>query len=193
MLKVYNEQEMLDYWKMRLGLADLTGSLHVKRHNGAALEAKLLSDIRAWYADLLYTAPAEKLPITDMTAEATASYVDDTAIEVVLPPRAVRVVSVELDGWGAPLSDFVSSNSTTGRRQLNPLTRNGRWHPVGVLYPGRMRLYGVIPRHEWEGLLAGQNPLTPTPLTRLRVIATPADTSFALDESLLLTATLPIN
>ncbi len=186
MLQRYLPEEMLDYWKRRLGIAEASGVCKVVRRDAAALDAKLADDLQLWYSSLLEEADPRLLPVDDLSDLAQAEYADDSCVRVVLPARGIRLVRVEMRGWDAPLSRFVSPNCRLGRVQANPLTRNGRADPVGVLYDRELRLYGVMPRHEFS--TPGQ-----TPLTGLYMVARPADGSFVFDDSLLRQAHLLIH
>lgn len=186
MLKRFSPVEMLDYWKRRLGIATAGGACKVVRRNAEALDQKLADDISLWYDGVLRSADPALLPIDDLADLAEARYADDTRVTLRLPARGVRLLSVEMQGWTAPLRTFVSPNSDAAMLQRDPLLRTGRTHPVGVLSERTLDLYGVIPRHEY-GAASG------TPLTALRMVARPADGAYVLDESLLASSELLIN
>lgn len=186
MIQRFLPEELLDYWKRRLGIAEASGVCKVVRRDAAALDAKLADDLQLWYSALLEEADPRLLPVDDLADLANAEYIDDSCVRVRLPDRGIRLVSVEMRGWDVPLTRFVSPNCRLGRAQANPLTRNGRAEPVGVLFNRELRLYGVLPRHE----LPHQ---TSTPLSGLYMVCRPTDGSFVFDDSLLRKAHLLVH
>lgn len=184
---------MLHYWKRRMGLAtdpDVEGT-----GIDNSLDAKLRDDIRAWYADLLLTAPANLLPAEDLRDEASAKGAGDNCMEITFPERGVRFISLKLADWPARVDFTYSPESLRARMQHNPFTRATPDRPVVVSHRRRLMAYGLksgLPLPE-EGNEAKAPPFRPLPeIEILEMVAAPADGSYCLDEALLLSSQLPI-
>lgn len=191
MIKRFSETEMLAYWKRRLGLAATPGVTGTADAN--QLDAKLLDDIRAWYADLLLTAPRQLLPCEDLKEEADGRYAGENCLEIILPERGVRFVSVKLEAWDAPV-DFAwrpdSRRAALQRRRETWATPDA---PVVVEGVHRIFVHGLPSGMASDAAaVAAQEdsdrvpPFRPLPgIDSLMMVAAPADGSFELDPSLL--------
>lgn len=192
MLKTFTEQEMLDYWKRRLGLASSPGVEGTGYDN--RLDLKLTDDIRAWYADLLHTAPRHLLPVEDLGDEISARLSGDNCLEITIPERGIRFVSLKLADWPARVDFTYPPEGIHARMQLDSTTRATPDRPVVVGCHHRLMAYGLpsgMPGAESGAAKAP--PFRPLPeIDLLEMVAAPADGTYRLDEALLLTAQLPI-
>lgn len=59
MLKRYSEQEMLDYWKGRLGIS--VSPAVAGYRDRTALDRKILDEVDLWYEEMLQSAPFDKV------------------------------------------------------------------------------------------------------------------------------------
>lgn len=177
MLITLTEPEMLSKWKLITRHEPLAGGACViTRTDGYDADALLLDRVRAWYAGVLDSAPANLLPVTDFAADVMPLPGDEGGVVVRLPRACRRVVEVKLTGWlrCARIVDASSADPAVAR-QLSPYTRAGVNAPVALASPGRLTLY---PAPE-----AG----TVRPVERLLAVAAPADGTYVFDSSLLST------
>ena len=189
MLKRYTEEEMLAFWKRRLGLSSSPGV--VGTSDGNRLDAKLTDDIRAWYADLLLTAPRQLLPCEDLKDESTGRYVGENCLELVLPERGVRFVSLKLEAWDAAVeATFAPASRRAG---LQKYRETWATPDAPVIVEGVHRLFvhglpsGNVPMAAQSAGEAGSvPPYRPLPpIESLMMVAAPADGAFVLDPSLI--------
>ncbi len=190
MLRTFTEQEMLDYWKRRLGLASSPGVETTGFDN--RLELKLIDDIRAWYANLLLTAPLHLLPIEDMSDKVAARFVGDNCLEISFPERGIRFLSLKLADWPARVDFTYPPEGIHARMQLNHITRATAERPIIVECNRRLMAYGLLSgAAPAETGIEAAPPLRPLPgIEILEMVAAPADGSYCLDEALLLNAQL---
>ena len=88
--------QMLEQWKRRRWLEPLRADCRIRRSDGADLDAYAEMEMRQWYLDLLATAPAEMLAVTDLTLSATVKRAPEGRLFIDLPAPAVRVVRVRV-------------------------------------------------------------------------------------------------
>ena len=182
MLKRYTEEEMLALRKRRLGLSSSPGV--VGTSDGNRLDAKLTDDIRAWYADLLLTAPRQLLPCEDPKDESTGRYVGENCTELVLPERGVRFVSLKLEAWDAAVeATFAPASRRAG---LQKYRETWATPDAPVIVEGRpsVRRAGFrAATCRWRRSLPGEAGNVPPyrplpPVESLMMVAAPADGAF---------------
>lgn len=170
--------EMLAHWRLARGLEPLRADSTVTRTDGVDLDALLMIEIRAWYLNLLDTAPEPMICVDDMAAVTPVIALPDGTAEVSLPPRTRRVLEVKLAGWERPARIVRPADPDAPRLlalQASPWSRGGCCRPVAVMEAGRLRLYSLP---EADG---GGGASTPV-LESLRVVVEPADSdTFRLD------------
>ena len=76
--------EALALWKQLLHLEPVRRDCVVERDDGIDLDALLSRHIDMWYAELLLTAPVERLPVEDIVSEVTLAVEDGVAVATVL-------------------------------------------------------------------------------------------------------------
>lgn len=187
MLRRFTEEEMLDYWKRRLGLALSPGVTGVSDHNG--LDLKLLDDIRTWYADILQTAPPQLVNCENLASEATVTLLDENCMEVTVPERGTRFVAIRLKAWDRPVERTVAPGSPAARLQTDPLASATVDSPVVVEGVHRLFVYGLPGAGETEPQYSGAvgiPPHRPAPeIESLVMAAFPADGSYVFDPGIL--------
>ncbi len=188
MMKKFTEEEMLAYWKRRLGLAATPG-VSVEA-DGNCLDRRLLDSIRAWYADLLLTAPRPLLPYEEMKEEAAGGYVNDNCVELLFPDRGARFVALKLKAWDEAVDFTYGRTSARAAMQRDPLTRATPDAPVIVEGDRRLFVHGLpsgLDPEEASAVAERTSPVhRPLPeIDYLIMVAAPADGSYMLDESLL--------
>lgn len=132
--------QMLDEWRRRLGYTTLADT---DPYDTLTLIA---SRIRAWYAHLLLTADARLLPIEEMKSEITSvtPSPDGSSLTITLPERALRPLSLLLDCWTVPLTQFALPGSDIALRQQDPLLRATPDAPAAILNPdGTLTAFGI--------------------------------------------------
>lgn len=189
MKKVFTSDEMLRYWKRRLGLP-----LEEPGCDVMGLDDKLRDDIRIWYADLLLKAPPEYLPVENVAAECSTCYISDNAAAIYPPVRAVRLVSLKMKEWSLDEIETFSPYSETGRLQGNRLTRATVDEPVVLSRPGRLEAHGINVPDDAEIIPSGHGPQGnrgPRP-EYLEMVVMPHD-EYILEEALLARSELMIH
>lgn len=174
--------EMLDLWRLRRALLPLREDCAVERRDGIDLDRLLHAELRAWYANLLDTAPVDMLVLTDIARDVAPVLHDDGLMIVTLPTGCRRVVEVEAEGW-TRAATVAMVGSSLALRQDNPYSRGRVDAPVAVLHPGRLVLYSAPP-----GVARPH-------LRRLLCVMEPEEGLYELDEravSLIPTPDIPI-
>ncbi len=177
MLKTFTRNEMITYWKRRLGLGALNNSGETTDFGG--LDSMLAMDIDVWYSDLLRKGDPALLPQRDFPG-ILGVWLDDTCVMVRFPKDGSRFLSLKMAGWDAPLFTTVDPASETARRQRSPYLRATKCAPVAIRIAGGLIVYGVDSREN------GGNQVH-----ELIMTAAPSDGTFQLDPSLLADASLP--
>ncbi|MGN1246451.1 MAG: hypothetical protein ACI4UN_07430 [Muribaculaceae bacterium] len=144
MMMNLSELEMLDLWKLHHGYTMPRRDCAVEREDDAYLDALLLDEMRAWYANLLMTAPPELLPQEDVRADCSATYSADGGVKLELPARCVRVLAVRMNGWKRDATTVHEAGSAADMRQSVEWLRGTTEHPVAIAdRGGTLRLYSV--------------------------------------------------
>ena len=137
-----NKAEMLAQWMLRRHLEPVRADCRVERSDSVDLERVCAAEMRAWYLELLATAPAALLSPRDVAGEAEAeASADGYSVEVWLPENVVRPLSVRLAGWhrGAVVR---LPGGADERRCASRFGAGGIAEPVAFLEPdGRLRLF----------------------------------------------------
>lgn len=175
-LLVMTEAELLAIWRRLLHFDPVRRECSVERADGIDVDDLLRLHLRAWYAQLLRTAPLDWLPVEDLRAEVTLSADTEGVVTALLPERCVRPVEWQLAGWAHGVTAFAAPDSAVAQRQLNVWTRGGTQQPVAVAHDDRLMLYSLPP---------GVSPV----LLMARCVAAPDDGGYAMRHDAL--ATLP--
>ena len=139
------EQEMLDLWKLRIGLTQARRDCTMEREDGIDADALLLSDIRQWYAHTLALAPTHLLPVEDVAGSVFADIATDGSITVKLPDNCVRPLCWHIEGWERDVTTFHSPDSLIAMQQSVKWLRGNEAHPIAVLHDSVLKLYSVTP------------------------------------------------
>lgn len=161
MLREYTPLALLACWKRRLGLAPLAGGkMDAGEKDLTEVDRKLLDDIDLWYASLLEIAPVEMLPMADFSSTVIARPFCERGVEVQLPDEGIRLVEVKLKSWERGMTEFSKPGSDADILQFDPRTRACVASPVGVLFPGRLELFGASDGDKVERLVMVRRPAT---------------------------------
>ncbi len=164
----YTEDELLALWKRRMGLLEQDCGCVVTHQDGADMDVLLRERLRSWYAEMLRGAPAELLPLREVSGEIQRiTFGEDGRIRFHLPAEYSRVVSVKVGGWTLDVKRFEKAGSRRDRLALWPGLEPTEDEPL-VVVAGRMV----------EAAPVGE-------LGELWVVAGPEDGSYELDEALL--------
>lgn len=136
---------MVDEWKLARCLAPAQPAAAVNCTYGLDIDATIACRLRVRHAELLATAPADMLPLTDIAGEATVSRGDDGAAVVELPGRCLRVVSATMKGWLRAATIETDPHSVRAMAQQSPFARGAAAEPVGVVSGTRLMLYTPPP------------------------------------------------
>lgn len=142
----------------------------VTRTDGIDLSRLALIEARAWYLDLLDTAPERYVALTDASDDVAARPVAPGVAVVTLPAGCRRVVSLRLKGMHSPATIVTDATTAAARSQLNPFARGGTASAVAVVEHGQMTIY------------TRRGVASPVVIERLDCVIEPADGSFVLDE-----------
>ena len=135
--------------------------------------------------------PRQLLPCEDLKDEATGRYVGENCMELVLPERGVRFVSLKLEAWDAAVeATFAPASRRAG---LQKYRETWATPDAPVIVEGVHRLFvhglpsGNAPMAAQSAGEAGNvPPYRPLPpIESLMMVAAPADGAFVLDPSLL--------
>lgn len=137
-----SKAEMLAQWMLRRHLEPVRTDCLVERDDAVDLEAVCAMEMRAWYLELLATAPAELLAPTDVAAECDCeASADGYSVDVWLPESVVRPLSARLAGWGRSAA-VVGPDDPSARLCATRFGAGGVAEPVAVAEAGgRLRLY----------------------------------------------------
>lgn len=158
------EAQMLEEWKKRRGFYAGVRSCDVERDDGVDLDGVLQREYSNWYAQLLREAPAEMLPIEDITSECTIDIDARRVATVTLPYRAIRPLSLRLDGWQASIEQFCDSDSDEALAQRSEWTQAGSERPVVIAGPRWLKAYSA--------------PADNTAIESLQAVCMPADGTY---------------
>lgn len=139
----FSQSEMLEEWKMRKGLFSGLRDCTAERDDGVDVDGLLLREIDSWYARLLAEAPIDCLPVEDVALECTVEIGADLRVDVVLPSRCVRLVSMKMKSWQEAVAQFEKEGGMLALRQANAWLRGGVCNPVCIAGIGRIRAYSA--------------------------------------------------
>ncbi|MGN0230579.1 MAG: hypothetical protein ACI4A8_00050 [Muribaculaceae bacterium] len=142
-LTTMSEDEMVDFWMLRMNLLPRHSGCTIERHDGCDVDRYLRILIRQWYADALANAYPDYLPQADIAGELEFEVSPQLVVTALLPDSVVRPLAWRLDSWNLPVSDFLDPGDYIVRLQTNDLTRSRRRRPVAVRLPGRIMLYSA--------------------------------------------------
>lgn len=173
----YTEEALMQAWRESHGLG-LSG--HEEWSAGEDhLEALLRGRLRSWYAGLLRTAPAERLPRRDLKDSVREIWITGLgALMLRLPEAGSRLLEVKLPEWDEPVRVFHRPGSPAARRQLDSWRRSTPADPVVILSGETVIIYGL------RSMPEGRERVAPDPgarLERLVMTAWPADGSYEFD------------
>lgn len=104
MKQTLTRQEMLEVWRnLRTG-EPMRLDCTVTRTDGTDNEDALAAEMRAWYLDLLDSAPEPMLAPVDTAATATVATGHAGVTTVTATADTRRILRVRFAGWGAPLA-----------------------------------------------------------------------------------------
>lgn len=169
MIREYSEEQMMRIWRIRAGMLVADCGCVVGRSDGFDVEELLRTDLRRWYAGLLRHAPADLLPIENLSSEAELIIGDNYCARIELPERGVRVLGLSIEGMDREIVDFHRPGSYYDLVYKSETARKYATEPVAVVSGRTIDLLG------YKG---GE-------LKSLRMVAVPADGKFRFDDSLL--------
>lgn len=137
------EAQMLEEWKKRRGFYAGIRSCDVERDDGVDLDGVLQREYGNWYARLLREAPAEMLPIEDIAGECTVGIDARRVATITLPYRAIRPLSLRLDGWQTSIEQFCNPDSDEALAQRSEWTQAGSERPVVMAGPRWLKAYSA--------------------------------------------------
>lgn len=143
MMMNLTEQDMLELWKMRLGLTQSRRDCVIEREDGEDFDAKLLMDIRQWYASLLASAVTDWLPVEDVSDKLDVKTSDDGVVTVVLPDNCVRPVAFHVRGWKCDAAQFHVSGTIVAKQQDVEWLKGDSSRPIAVVDDTVISLYSV--------------------------------------------------
>lgn len=132
---VLSQEEMIDLWLKRKGLAPLRLDCHIGRSDAVDLEAYALMEIEAWYDEVLRTAPVELLEPVDVADKAIISAGLNGSALVKMPAQVVRPVAVKLLSWNAPAEIVTPDHPKAQLQTAGYGAAGGVLHPVAVIRP----------------------------------------------------------
>ncbi len=161
--------EMLSQWRMRRALEPLRSDCTIERIDGIDIDTFLKMEMRDWYLNLLDTAPAHLLMLTDITSNVSVSRNNDQSAIITLPQGCRRVIQLSIDCCDNPV-EIVAADSPLAMCQLNPFSRSGSIAPVAIVHHDRVIIY------------AGSNNFN---ISHMLCIMEPDDGFYELDEAAL--------
>ena len=177
---------MLKYRRLSGGLEHLRSDCNIEQSDGISVDNLLEQQVRAWYLNLLDTAPRHLLAPDNISTTVTASLIsegDAGGARITLPAMCRRVFDIQLKGWHRPVEVLPESEvSHVISRQLNQYTAATDSNPIAVFIPGEIR--GISPQ-----VIAWPTTATPQVLVLTAVLDQGKD-SYSFDEAAL--ATLPL-
>lgn len=113
------------------------------RTDSAGALRRMKLRLRAIYLEALSSLPLEMLPLTDVAPDVivTIDSADSGMATLRLPPAALRLASVRLDGWKRNAT-ILPADAPQAAAQDAPLARAGVYSPVAIVgHGGALRLY----------------------------------------------------
>lgn len=133
MIRTYTSTEMLALWRRALGLETVRREGSSEVDEPFDMEALISGKMRRWYLNLLDTADARLLPVTDVAAQAETTAIGADGARITVPDRTRRVLAVKLQGWenAAPV---LTPEEAAGRLRMlsTPYCRPGKHRPLAV-------------------------------------------------------------
>lgn len=117
MTRTLTESEMLVIWRRVREIDPLRLDCSADRTDGPDIDAMLVNEMRAWYLDLLDSAPESALAVCN-SAPATEIHPSVNGVTLLTAPAGCRrVLSVFFDGWDFPVKVL---DSAPPRALANP-------------------------------------------------------------------------
>lgn len=129
---------MLAIWRRKLHLGCARTDASVAEFEGIDTDSLLLDRMRAWYLNLLDTAPPALLDVSELSRQCTISTVGSTHALILPPSGCRRVLSVKLQGWQQaviPIPHHSPEGTALLRRLASPYSRPGTAAPTAVVMP----------------------------------------------------------
>lgn len=165
---------MVEEYRIRKGLLPFA-IYQVEREDPDTADLIIQRAIDRWYEQLLATAPASELPLSDLADKVKPVDKGDGVVEVTLPDNFVRLVSVKCSDWLVPATSITPADSPIGRMQCSKYVRGGCNSPVAMSFsPRKLTLFTS----------------RTCKLDHLIVVTRPADGTYIFDSAAL--ATLPL-
>lgn len=121
MKRTLTKEEMFQLWRNARTAEPLRLDCTVTRTDGTDFSELLMEEMRAWYVDLLDTAPEEMLAPEELAGKATVRGIYG-ATHVILPDNCRRILRLSFAGWESPLTP--DGNPMAVRRgAANPYSR----------------------------------------------------------------------
>lgn len=159
---------MLGHWRSARGLEPERGDCSVEIFDGADVTARLATEMRQWYLNLLDTAPLRYLTLTDIAAKVHPVVTEIQGLWTAHLPRDVRrTVSLLLEGAPAP-APVLAADRLPGR-VYNPYVRGCDAAPRAFAVDGILYIY------------SSRMPV----LKALTAVIDPGDEEYVFDESAL--------
>ena len=176
MMRHYTERELIERIRRARGLAVLGHESWCA--SDEHIDARIAEELRVWYARLLRTAPAERLPVRDLKEQVQeCRYTAAGGLALRLPREGRRLVEVRLPEWRDPVRVFHAPGSGAERRQRDSLRRSTVADPVAVLDGDVLTLYALA--------ASVRNAVSPDPgarLERLLMTAPPAEGGYTFED-----------
>lgn len=129
---------MLAQWRTALGIDTHRADSSVVRVDGIDLDAHIALRMRAWYLDLLDTAPLDRLELSDI-APAVTAHNEGRTLTAILPDVCRRVADIRLEGWERSVAPITDSRAETALAMAaSPYAAPGCAEPVAVLSGRRL-------------------------------------------------------
>lgn len=135
----YTKAAMLEEWKIRTGYFTTRRGCDIVRDDGVDLDSLLQAEIDSRYESLLAGAPAEMVPVMDITDDCEVLVDSSLGVTIVFPPDCVRVVELMLPGWKRSVTEFAPPSGNVAAMQRNEWLRAGTENPVCIA--GHRSLY----------------------------------------------------
>lgn len=138
MIVKYTYEEMYAIWRNMLGLEPELGEASVERFDSIDLRRRITLEMRAWYMNYLYTAPLDRLPVSDITEYArvvAGPGQDRWTIKLSCAVTKITEVVIGSVGPLCVLNPDDAANADLLRRLDNRIWRHG-CRPVALHRPG---------------------------------------------------------
>ncbi|MDE6496398.1 MAG: hypothetical protein K2L30_09215 [Duncaniella sp.] len=153
-----SQPEMIARWRLHRYHEPLRNDCSVTRTDGIDLDSIIVTEMEAWYFNLLDTAPPDLLVTADISSEVAMSRDSDGVARIPLPTGVRRVIEVGVSSWPCPAQIVTDPHSATARRQRHKFTRAGSSSPVAIHSGGVLTLYSVPQRGRLTTLTVVRDP-----------------------------------